>query len=68
MNELDGNKSNKRIWMTWENQRRNVSLSAELGAKLFVISINANRFIRYPISIIKKARVFFIFILNLFDY
>lgn len=41
----------ERIWITWENQRRNHSLSSELKAKLFQFDFKGNRIARYAKSI-----------------
>ena len=43
------------IWITWETQRRNRSLSNALDAKLFEITSNSSRPLRY-IKSIKKTR------------
>lgn len=40
----------RRIWITWENQRRNITLSSALGAKLFQFDIKCNWIIRYFLS------------------
>jgi len=53
---IDRNKiqiNNKRIWLTWEIQRRNISLSERLNAEYFPIISNKNRLIKYPVNIIK---------------
>ena len=39
----------QRIWITWENQRRNHTLSSHLNAKLIQLNIRRSRFIRYLI-------------------
>ncbi len=44
-------KNNKLLWITWEIQRRNRSLSRELSAKLIEIDCNKHRLIRYIVSI-----------------
>ena len=49
---------NKRIWITWENQRRNHTLSSALGAKLFQFDLKLNRFVRYPIALLKTFITF----------
>lgn len=43
----------KKIWITWEDQRRNYTLSKALSAQCYVININGNRWIRYIISIVR---------------
>lgn len=37
------------IWITWENQIRNQSLSARLGVELYVISSKRTRLVRYVV-------------------
>ena len=49
----------KRIWLTWEIQRRNRSLSTKLHADLYEITSNGSRFIRYPIQILKTLKILF---------
>ncbi len=41
----------KRIWITWETQRRSIELSRALGCKLFLFDIPGIK--RYPLSVIK---------------
>jgi len=43
------------IWITWENQIRNRSLSARLGAELHVISSERRRLARYAACIFRSA-------------
>ncbi|MDA8430919.1 MAG: glycosyltransferase [Geobacteraceae bacterium] len=58
------------IWLTWENQIRNKSMSSLLGADLYVFSYEGNRVIRYIYCIIKtvtilcKAKPRFVFAQN----
>jgi glycosyltransferase involved in cell wall biosynthesis len=47
------------IWVTWESQRRNFSLSQRLGADLYKLEYNAPRFIRYPVLIIRTLHLLF---------
>ncbi|MCW9014601.1 MAG: glycosyltransferase [Gammaproteobacteria bacterium] len=47
----------KAVWVTWENQRRNKSLSKKLGVTLFQLEINSHRILRYPILILKTLMV-----------
>jgi glycosyltransferase involved in cell wall biosynthesis len=47
----------KKIWITWEYQRRNKSLSAEIGASLYEIVIGGSRIKRYILSIIETIKV-----------
>jgi len=44
---MDSKKIKNIIWITWENQLRNKSLSHEIGADLFQIESNSGLFIRY---------------------
>ena len=39
----------KKIWITWETQRRNITLSKALGAKLYQYDLNMHRLVRYPL-------------------
>lgn len=48
----------KRIWITWENQRRNRTLSKALKAVLFEFDVRSNKFVRYLISVAKTLTVF----------
>jgi len=60
----------EKIWITWEIQRRNKSLSKEVGAKLFEITSYKSRFRRYPgqilctLRIIKENRPLILFVQN----
>jgi glycosyltransferase involved in cell wall biosynthesis len=44
---------NRALWITWESQRRNKTLSKALGLELYQLEINAHRIIRYPALLIK---------------
>lgn len=46
-----------RIWITWEHQRRNRTLSAVLDAKLFELDVRAGRMKRYFICIYRTLRI-----------
>jgi glycosyltransferase involved in cell wall biosynthesis len=46
-----------RIWITWEIQRRNRTLSARFNAKLYEFEIQAPALLRYPIAISKTIGV-----------
>lgn len=50
--------NNKRIWITWESQRRNKSLSKKLNAKYFEILTNKPWFIRYPVNLLKTLFIY----------
>lgn len=43
----------EKIWISWENHRRNQSTSREIGTKLFEITESYPPFIRYPILLFK---------------
>jgi glycosyltransferase involved in cell wall biosynthesis len=47
-----------RIWITWEIQRRNYTLSRALKAELFQFNFNMNRFLRYPLCLFKTLFIF----------
>lgn len=49
----------ERIWLTWEIQRRNRSLSAKLNATLYEITANGPRWKRYPSLILRTLRILF---------
>jgi glycosyltransferase involved in cell wall biosynthesis len=42
------------VWITWENQIRNKSLSSRLGAELYVLSNNRTRLVRYVVCAAKS--------------
>jgi glycosyltransferase involved in cell wall biosynthesis len=45
----------KKVWVTWENQRRNVTLSRELGAELYIVEYGGRgRLARY-LSCLRKT-------------
>jgi len=46
-----------RIWITWEIQRRNRTLSACFNAKLYELDVHACSLFRYPIAISKTIGV-----------
>jgi len=48
-----------RVWITWEVQRRNRTLSAELGADLRELVFKGRRLLRYPALIARTASVIF---------
>ena len=47
----------KRLWITWENQRRNKSLSKALGAQLVELEHHGNKGLRYLILSFKTMRL-----------
>ena len=47
----------ERVWITWEKQRRNKTLSAKLDAQLYEFDIRLPFFLRYPVSIGKTISV-----------
>lgn len=50
--------NNKRIWVTWESQRRNKSLSKKLSAKYFEFTTNKPGFIRYPLNLFRTLLIY----------
>lgn len=55
---LNDKANSKRVWITWESQRRNHTLSKALGAKLFQFDIKLNRLLRYPLALLKTLATF----------
>ena len=59
-----------RIWVTWENQRRNVSMSQAVGSELHVLLSDGGRFLRYSrliyktITLLKKTQPSVVFCQN----
>lgn len=47
----------EKIWITWENQRRNRTLSSKLDARLYEIVCNRSRLVRYASSMIKTLKI-----------
>lgn len=47
----------KRLWITWEIQRRNRSLSRQVKAKLYEVIGAGNRLKRYPFQIIRSLKI-----------
>jgi len=41
------------VWITWENQRRNKTLSKELAVELHQLEANTHRLLRYPLLIVR---------------
>jgi len=58
----------KAIWVTWEHQRRNITLSEELKVPLYEFDLKGPRCLRYPVLIfktvflliIKRPRILFV--------
>lgn len=48
-----------RVWLTWETQRRNRTLSSKLDATLYEITANGPRWKRYPFLILRTLRILF---------
>ncbi len=44
-----------RIWIAWETQRRTLSLSNRLGARLFILEFEHLGPLRYPVSLVRTA-------------
>lgn len=66
MSSVQGNKMlerstkyDDRIWISWERQRRTITLSHEFNAKLFIVKNKRSGLFRYPELIIKTAKVIF---------
>lgn len=59
-----------RVWITWENQRRNVSLSEKVKAELFVLTSSRKRLVRYllltlrTVGVISRSRPSVVFAQN----
>jgi hypothetical protein len=59
-----------RLWITWEEQRRNYSMAEAFGARLVVINVKASRLGRYAVSAwrtyreIRAARPSAVFVQN----
>jgi glycosyltransferase involved in cell wall biosynthesis len=45
------------VWLTWESQRRNKTLSKALDVDYFQLEMNTHRLLRYPLLILKTLRV-----------
>ena len=46
-----------RIWLSWENHRRNQSLSNKINAKLIELVADYHRLVRYPLLLVKTFEV-----------
>lgn len=49
----------ERVWLTWEIQRRNRTLSSKLNADLYEITANGPRWKRYPSLILRTLKILF---------
>ena len=47
----------ERLWITWEVQRRNRSMSKVLGAELYELVLVAPFWWRYPVLVIKTINL-----------
>jgi glycosyltransferase involved in cell wall biosynthesis len=47
-----------RIWISWEHQRRNRTLSPYVNAKLYELNINSPWWIRYPVAVTRTLGIF----------
>lgn len=47
----------ERVWLTWEIQRRNRTLSSKLNANLYEITANGPRWKRYPFQIFRTLKI-----------
>lgn len=45
----------KRVWITWEDQRRSIELARKLNCTLYVIDIEG--WVRYPVSLLKTVSI-----------
>ncbi len=60
----------EKIWIAWQNHRRNQSISREIGTKLFELADSYHPFVRYPVllfktfSLVKKENPQRIFVQN----
>lgn len=52
-------KYKRRIWVTWESQRRNKTLSKKLNAKYYEIISSEIRLLKYPVNIIITIYIYF---------
>jgi hypothetical protein len=48
----------RRIWITWESQRRNSTASDALGCKLFVFDLDVTPLLRYPLALVLTCLTF----------
>lgn len=51
------NNEGRRLWITWERQRRNQSMAAWLSADLYEYNWCGNRWIRYPVLCLRTYRL-----------
>jgi len=49
----------ERVWLTWETQRRNRTLSSKLNADLYEITADGPRWKRYPSLILRTLKILF---------
>jgi hypothetical protein len=54
------NHDKKVVWVTWERQIRNQSMSARLGADFFQILYKKPRLTRYIKSTLKTLKIFYL--------
>tara|TARA_R110001583_G_scaffold58197_4_gene173712 strand:- start:314 stop:1342 length:1029 start_codon:yes stop_codon:yes gene_type:complete len=50
---------NDRIWISWERQRRTITLSKEFNAELFIVRNKRSGLFRYPELIVKTVQIIF---------
>lgn len=55
-NSASARRSTDVVWITWEIQRRNRTLSRAIGAELIEIDLHLPRLLRYPLSIWQTFR------------
>lgn len=49
----------RRVWISWETQRRTLNLSRRLGCELRIFDDEKRGKLRYPLSILKTLKAFF---------
>ena len=59
LNNTQSPETGKRLWVTWNDQRRNETLSKELGAKLVEYRFSGTNLIRYPFLSLKTLRLLY---------
>ena len=56
LNKLLKMKNENYLWLTWETQQRNISLSRAFNAEYFEVSSNHPRVVKYFVNIVKTYR------------
>lgn len=55
----NSNQYKDRIWISWERQRRTITLSKEFNAELFIVKNKRGGLFRYPELIVKTVHIIF---------